>query len=121
MNQKEFQILINVILIMIFISLIAIIHYLIKIKNQNSKKKLVDYLHKIRSDKNLPPNYIADKYAEIAIMEWLILYYDGKTTLSPEAYFNILMSPNKPSNPDSTLRQVKFLYFWINSKKITGF
>lgn len=112
-------------------------------KNYFEKNKLVKYYERLMNHTrvNLPENYLEYHKTEIDCLLWLIAYYENRTASSPKEYLESLINFNFDSYRDYAnemrdhdivplseierlkliSRQTKFLYHWVNYKKITGF
>ena len=114
-----------------------------RLKKYKEKKRLTGFLHVLESPamiKILPEDYIDSHSIEIDMIKWLIAYYENKASepilylealinLSTETYKNYaeemerfnIVPLSETITHKHTLRQIKFLYNWIQYKKITSF
>jgi hypothetical protein len=81
-------------------------------------KKLKGYLT-ILNEGYFPDGYIQTHQHRIACLEWLVEYYSGKTSSTPQEMFETLISKSTPTIGDC--HWATTLWYWIHKGEIYGF
>lgn len=89
-------------------------------KSRKELQKLKDYLAYLNNRSNrFPEGYLEAHKGGIHMIEWLIASYEGRAG-DPKEYLEALLDPIKKT-PINVIDEMKFLYYWVYYKKITGF
>ena len=83
------------------------------------KRKLKKYLHHLETG-NFPDGYIEFHKHKIDCLKWIIGYYENRAG-NPKQLLEAMLSPYNPPPSQSNIEWIKFLYYWVYYKQITGF
>jgi hypothetical protein len=81
-------------------------------------KRLQNYLT-ILYNGDFPDGYITSHTNRIDCLVWLVAYYEGKGSSSPQELFEILISKSNPTIVEC--HWATTLWYWIYKERIYGF
>jgi len=97
-----------------------------KILKRKKIKKLESFLEKLDT-LNYPKGYLLHHKDKIECLRWLLSYYKGQISTTPEEFLNMLITPNEiqkiknDKNCGWIIDWIFVLYHWVYNKKIIGF
>ena len=81
-------------------------------------KKLKSYLTTL-NEGYFPDGYIETHQHRITCLEWLVAYYEGKASSTPQRMFEMLIGTLNPTI--AHCHWATTLWYWIHKGKIHGF